>query len=492
VRETWIDKDTSAQGGAILRTLCATLQRSPAPDDKEVWQAEEYDATGLYQAEYRAQGERLERKKLGYTSLLVSGPLNTAQRVALLPKIETSIMRAVLVNGLPRHIEFDEKSASELALGHTLAVTTRMELEHMPQLQVQQPLAVAALRERTRALSASAPYPSTVRRDQFDDVRIAGATLQQTLQTLERHHATRDPNPSAPLPEEAGQAYAALVALIRRDAQVAPELVARIRAGSPLHATFLNALSSAGSSSSKQALGEIAKDTSMSRPLRVAALTNLARSPDPTSASVEALGQLVDDPQLGEPAIFGLGSAARRLREGGNAELSAKQGRVLAGLLERAKDADARVRVLRGISNSGDSSLLGYVAPFLEAKEPTVRQAAVDALRLMADARVDPLLAARLHDVDLSVRVTTLSAAKERPEPRSVLIDALTALASDREQHNTARYHAIKALGSCLPSHRELEPVLQKLNQSETRKEIRSALSDALAVASRPPETPPR
>jgi len=81
---------------------------------------------------------------------------------------------------------------------------------------------------------------------------------------------------------------------------------------------------------------------------------SLIRVQEATPETLALLQRLVRDPALEEFGIFGLGTAARRLRAVGRTEESRSIANRLAELLVHAKADDLRMEVLRGIANSAD------------------------------------------------------------------------------------------------------------------------------------------
>src|SRR5690606_28130253 len=116
----------------------------------------------------------------------------------------------------------------------------------------------------------------------------------------------------------------------------------------------------------------------------------------------------------------------------------------------RSKSVVQTVHLLRGIANSGEASLRSSVEPLLDHAKPTLRGAAVEALRLMPGAEIDRLIAERLaHESDYSALRAAVNAAKTRV-PSAFLAAALADL-SGRAQDSQARYRAVLILVDWLP-----------------------------------------
>jgi hypothetical protein len=209
---------------------------------------------------------------------------------------------------------------------------------------------------------------------------------------------------------------------------------------------------------------------------------SLIRVHEATPATISVLEQLVRDPELTQFGIFGLGTAARRLREAGRVEESSKIGAELATILESAPDDEARVEALRGIANSADGTLLGKVRPFLETdRHPYgVRQAAVEALGRMRVSDADSLLADRIaNDPSSDVRGSVASVAGSR-DPSPTLTDALTR-ASTRDRDRAVRYGSVQTLVRWSKDRPELRAVLAEIAKNEREPKIQELARNAAA-----------
>jgi hypothetical protein len=279
-----------------------------------------------------------------------------------------------------------------------------------------------------------------------------------------------------------------LVALVRRDAKARDSVVARAKQSTERRQkAFFDVLSSAGTPEAQQALGRFVTEKGAPVRARGSAAMSLIRVHEATPETVSLLERLVRDPELTQFGVFGLGTAARRLREAGRTDESNKIVAELATILERAPNDDARVEALRGIANSADGTLLGKVRPFLETDRSPygVRQAAVEAVGRMRVSDADSLLADRIaNDPSSDVRRAAASIAGSR-DPSPTLTNALTR-ASTRDQDRSVRYGSVQTLVRWSKDRPELRAVLEDIAKNEREPKIQELARNAAADSPHP------
>ena len=103
----------------------------------------------------------------------------------------------------------------------------------------------------------------------------------------------------------------------------------------------MDALAAAGTDEAQGALAALVTDAKLDADARIAAANSLIRVQRPGPRTIDTLTQLIPDPLLREHAVFGLGTAARRLREAGDA---ARSREILgaAGRVAARREADGR------------------------------------------------------------------------------------------------------------------------------------------------------
>ncbi len=156
----------------------------------------------------------------------------------------------------------------------------------------------------------------------------------------------------------------------------------------------------------------------------------------------------------------------------------------------KSRDAGTRKRAARSIGVRGRASAIASLAPLLDDPDWSVRQAAVEALGVVADAAAVPLLVAAVKQADqvqdqagaAAVRASAVEAFG-RIGAASVgpLLEAL------RDRHAKLRETAIEALGAI--GGRDAEAALASM-LADDRSSVRQAAAAALARAAGPAAVP--
>jgi HEAT repeat protein len=348
----------------------------------------------------------------------------------------------------------------------------------------------------TRQLDARAPYTGPIRAD-YDKLRIGNYTYDSALAELKKQAEERAKAAATPkaadddqeskqrdLQERAG-AFRAMAAILRAHPERIPSAVAEIRKKGRAARTLIDALATANTSESVAALVKLVNDESLDDDWRGASARGLIRVKLTTPESVAALTSLLEQPKLRVHALYGLGSVARRLEEEGRTRESQAVIQTLLRELKKKQSPTSTAQTLRGISNSGLTSALESVTPFLQAPSEEVRAAAVNALRLMKDSRVDTLLVqALLTDTKKSVRRAAAEGTSLR-EPSETLITGLqNAVTADPDVK--VRRQVLDTLIAWLPSHPELKVSLEAVAQKDDRPSLKRTAQAALAPTPAP------
>ncbi len=492
---------------AILRALAAAYQvRSPAGASDTKWTAAEYDGTGRYLAEYErlpAPGT-VAKHKLRYEEVLFSGKIDAANRARVAPAIVASTGEVRVAGGVLAAVHSDDSVTSQVLAGSALTVHTTVDLALDAGFPVRReggqersPHEHAALVARTAAIAPGQVYGARPARGLFDNARISGRTFAQLLAEIEAQ--AKDGGGASDLwaakndvqaqsADLAGRkerldarvsTFGALVALLRQQPEAVAAAERAVRARSPAATKLMDALAAAGTETAQDALVELVTKGALPPPVRVAGATSLIRVNELSASTVEALRALLDDPLLGEHAVFGLGTAARRLREAGKADRARAISELLLERLGQANDPRARVRCLRGIANSAFTDALDRVRPYAAADDRFVRAAAVEAARLMDDPRADAFIAERMRtDKDARVRMTAIAVAQMRA-PSPALGGALAALAV-HDDNPVARRRAVDLMGRWLAEQPSLRLALEEVAWNDQSAQVRSAARAAL------------
>jgi len=489
----------------ISRTLAAGFQFVERPEQQTgpTWTAREVDATGNFDVEYTPRHDKtLATKKLRYASIALGKISLTKFDATVTPKVLESTGSVTLGDSPAgprlRSVAYQEKLRAQLTPSSQVDSETQLKLDFTGSETPSTPLDWMASLAGARKLAPDEVLVTPTPSNKYDATRIGDYTVPKAVAELEAE--VRDPQGNELIESVRGQAFepehlkerqnklqanarafAALAALIRSDAKNVPPVVARIRAHSVARRALSDALSSSGTPEAQAALVSLLSDSKLEPSARRTAAFSLIRTEAATPASVSALESHTQpsDP-LHTFALLGLGTISRRLREAGAIERADAIVLGLVQALTAASTAEDQINALRGIANSGASSAFDAVKPFLQAKEPRVEAAAVDAIRLMVRPEIDAVIAAELAQPNLAVQDAALAAISVR-EPSSVLADALGRAAKSATRSGL-RIKAIRIIGRWLPQRPELRPNLELLAQSDSADQIRAAAKQALGT----------
>jgi hypothetical protein len=501
-REMRFARDLSPIVVSVHRTLATAFELTPPPAHGRVerWTATEHDGTGEYEAEYRIGGDpgAVSKRKLRYTTLLLAGGIDAARRAQVTPRIVSSKGEMRVSQGAIASALVDDEVESQVLSRSTLAARTTLVMR----LATGSPHAVAALPDRTAVLAETVAYAAerayvAVRASgMFDRAQVGGRTFEEILAALET--AARDPRQeelwgskngvAVPGPERAAReewlrartsAFAALVALLRLEPEAVVKAERAARGGSIAARALVDGLAAAGTEGAQAALAAVSADGGLPRLLRVQAANGFGMIREPTPAAVHALATLLDDPLLQEHALFGLGTAAFRLRGLGEGERSRAISALLGARLAAAHGPDEQVRCLRALANAADPATLAIIRPFAAAGDRAVRAAAVEAARLMDSAAADTFVSDRMtNDRDPQVRMAAIRAARmRRPCP---VLDAALSTAALHDDNVAARRDAVELLGRWLHERPALRATLERVARQDPKEEVRATSRAAL------------
>lgn len=485
ITEERLAKGTSSFAESILRYLGATLQLRAATGHRGV-EATERDGTGVYHASYdsNAEGSEFVRTKLSYDPLPVEGKGLAAKGPTLSTKVKNSKATLKVSDGSLQSIELAESLGSPVSSNAAMSSSTSMK----------------AKLQRSSASVTMVPWGTLVRdsivtqpgrmvakpgnASQFDDLRIGNYTFEKALAELTgsaKRNAARQAkdaqskgrpatvNPSVEKKELTSEerAFTAMTALLRRDAANVERAVQTINKKDVAAAQLMDALSSAGTPVAQQALCSIAENPKLDKTLRQRSAIALGRVIDAAPVTVGTFTRLLHVEGLETAACYGLGTASRRLRESGDfAAADAIVGTLLKELKESKSD-DWKVVVLRGIANSGNGKAFEMVEPFLKEPSAQLREAAVEAIRLMQEPRVDTVLQNVLaNETDDSVRVAALDACGMRPMTPTLLQTVRSAGLTSKTTRTRRR--AIQVLAAWAPENPEAKTALNSIAALET------------------------
>jgi hypothetical protein len=180
-------------------------------------------------------------------------------------------------------------------------------------------------------LALSAPSVAAVDRAALDAAKVgkftfdtavlalaASANDQLLLTDREQKLATPEENATRERRlNEHNRVFSALTAILRTQPETPTRAVALIRAGKAPAKLLVDALAAADTPVAKEALVRLVGDAGLGTDLRAAVAHDLSRVDTPTPETVTALTSLLDTPDYGLIALYGLGTQARHFRDGG-------------------------------------------------------------------------------------------------------------------------------------------------------------------------------
>ncbi|MCP3163759.1 HEAT repeat domain-containing protein [Myxococcus qinghaiensis] len=457
----------------ILRSIVASSQFVVVGAPGATWKAEEFDTTGRYSAGYqRLEPSRFEKRKLSYSHVAFPQglePLGGQVRIDVSARSTFALAQDLWTSSL------DAQERVEVEAGQTMPPTTYESSLSLSLLERRvDPTLIGAFVARRAWLSSAAMSAfQGMEQDPMDQYRqVLGGkdfdTLVKELRALPGEPTARDEVRSISL-----ERLRALFMLHPSEAAKVPDI---IRAGmDPLAASpMLGALSAASTREAIQALAEVTGDRSIPHDIRMDSVAALGVAKDPTAEGLEALRGVAgeEDGMLRDTARLALGNAAAQLTD-----TDPKGAEDLVGELTRdyrsASTAEARAGALNSLGNTRSPSALATLEDALGSQDPRVRQAALNALRIIQDPRADQLLARHLlKDPAPEVRQAAVFASNFRP--LAPLLPAL-AQALRMDPADGVRNEVIHLLGDQRALVPEALPLLAWASQHDANPDLRRA-----------------
>jgi hypothetical protein len=222
-----------------------------------------------------------------------------------------------------------------------------------------------------------------------------------------------------------------LAALFRQRPEATTAAISLLRKNGPTK-RITDALGSAGSPAAVDALGSIARDRTLPRPLRIDALTAFILAQHPSVVAMRTPAALLDDDDVSIASAARIVSGA--LARAGRATHPAEADRIDAALVARYRKAqgiEEAQGLLAALGNSLGPSVTPVIENALHDPRVPVRAAAARALRLAVGPEVDRLLSAIItDDRDPGVRAAAIFAVSFRHPISPALGEALVHAAS--------------------------------------------------------------
>lgn len=455
----------------LRRQLVAVLQRAePSEEGLREWPGEEWDASGRAQVFYTRDGadsNLLRWKKTGYALVLATrGAQSALGEQTWKPRIvESSGMVRVDEQGLAS-VERKEVLEAELTRGQALRSEYEVQLKRLTGVE---PSPLPDVKLLRREVSAPPPAMPT---DSLDQLRFAGRSWEEVLAKAPRDG--EDPKGQVGFAERQA-AFHALVGIFRSDAARVTEAKLLIRKGDEHSDTLLRTLAAASTPASTDALAALTSDTSWPIADRQRAAAALLRAENPPPALAKTLEGFLRVPELRQHGLLGLGTFARRWRLTNETAASERAAKVLGAELRAAKTDKERETCLLAIANSGDAALFDQVLPYQKSEIEPVRVAAISAIRLMRDERVEPTLRALLADEQRPGDLTAILASLEQRKPVAEETVRVVEARTSAETSPAVRRQAVLALANWRTQYPRLVEVLAALAAADPDARVREA-----------------
>lgn len=439
--------DVLAQG--ILRTLVASTQFVVTGPPKDSWQTEEYDVTGQYLASYQRQPEphRFEKTKQSYTHVATSQGLQAYQGGQLSIDVRSRTTLELAADVWPQSLQGQENLGVESGQGmpkvsNDMQVNLRLlgrerDASLLGALEARRPHLSTILLASYQAQTTDPKerYRRTLAGKRFDD-------LVNDLRSLPKEEKDRDDARTLAL-----ERLRALFMLEPAEAAKVPDVLRKGGLDPIAASPMLGALSAASTPESIGALAEIVDDSAIGVPVRTDAVAALGMAETPAREGIDALRDLTRNkqPELRDTATLALGNVAYQMRDDDSRGADSVVNELEAAY-RSARTPEEQALVLRALGNTRDPRALMTLQLALRSESVLVRQAAVEALRLIPDPAADRLLATQLlGDASPDVRKAAVFACSFRPlEP---LLSALQQ-ALQKDPADAVRAEIVHLLGA--------------------------------------------
>lgn len=463
------------EGSALLafglrRQLAVLAQRAqPGKPGAEEWTGLEWDASGQAQVSYKMDPTKPGTslwKKTGYKKTLANQASHAAlQEQSWEPEVIKSEGFISTDNLGVVAIERSESLRTEMTPGQYLQSSYVAKLKRLESSKAPQPPAPEDVIRRT-AGSPLPPMDTSV----LDAIRFAGKTWDEVLASLPSEKSGSKASFSA-----RQAAFNGFVGLFRTDEENIKKAQVLIDARDPRSSTLLRALASASTESSLKVLSGISLNKARPAAERASAAATFLRAEVPPPSAVKTLEKFVDDPLLKETGLLGLGTFGRLWRKAGQTEAAEKAALRLAAELKRAKSPEEQERCLFAIANSGDARFFERAVELQSSSDPKVREAAIQAIRLMKEDRVEGTLTALLQGTQKPAEQVSILAALAQRKRVSEATVKLVESSTDAKLDAEVRRQAVLTLGAWRAKWPRVLDVLKRLATSDTDARVREA-----------------
>lgn len=409
----------TASAASLLRAIPAAAQLAAGSGAE--WSAEEQDTAGKFQAQYRRGAREITKRKVGYLSLDTGQGLRASEANEY--RVVSSDGRYTLSDAgdAIRALHLTEQLRVQPGNGMTLVSTCSWKLTHVADRMVPTPRETLARLAPLDWSPLHAKPPAAAHDLDLDIAKVGNYTsVDQIGKQLDRLRGKTD----AKATEERQALEVALTSLIRLKPSEGEAALARAARHGPGSDRLLLALARSGvPEAQRPLLAMLHEPGGLSPRDKGEIIVALASGPHPTDELVEGLERLCPDRVLGRQALLGMGAVAFQARAADPVlarRVLVNLGARLKRAVETGSFADAKA-IFAAFGNAGHPESVAILEPFLTAHQPSVRAAAVGALRRVPGVEADQLLD-RLVASDDSEEVQR--AARKTAEDRRRLLSA--------------------------------------------------------------------
>jgi HEAT repeat protein len=474
VRTLAVGKSASALARGLVRTVVASMQL--ATGEGAEWTADELDSTGEYRALYKQVSPLVvEKTKQSYLRIATARglvPANTVATVGIEGKSKLTVDDAGWVVNVDAQevqaLEFERSMPT--AKSHATVKARLVDATPDPSLLGRYALEQGDLEE---VGLASIKELAASERDS-DKLLVGNATLGDLVGNLKGKRPEQDG-------EARAHTSARLAALLRLQPGRAADAAREIeRTDADTAEAMISALGAAGTEESHGALADLIASKTLKEDTRASAAMSLGLSSPSSPRALEGLTEAVrtTEGSVRDASTLALGNVARQLQSD-HPDLAEGAIAMLGQRLGAAKSNAEIVVLLRALGNSGDPAVVPHAQSALSNEDPTVRMAAVTALRFVPLPVADELIAQTLaSDTDFDVREEAAEATSYRALDLHL---AGLSRALQKEPMASVRLEIVRVLLQKSRSTPAAMELLRRAAESDASAEVRALAASARA-----------